>query len=338
MNINDFDFELPKTLIAQHPSQKRDHSRLMVVDRQTQTLSHHNFYDIISFLGDQDVLVINDSKVLPARLMGEKPETGAHIEVLLLKEIAKDRWEALSKPAKKVRVGTHIKVSELLSLTCVAVKEEGIRVYDLTYQGLLIEVLERLGEMPLPPYITQRLSDQSRYQTVYAKDPGSAAAPTAGLHFTPELLDQLRHKGVTIVPITLHVGLGTFKPVDVDDIKTHHMHEETYTMSAASAQILNDAKKDKKRITCVGTTSIRTLESNYQEGFHPGTYQTSIFIYPGYQFKTVDQLITNFHLPKSTLIMLISALASLPLIKEAYMLAINQNYRFFSFGDAMLIK
>ncbi|MFU8792951.1 MAG: tRNA preQ1(34) S-adenosylmethionine ribosyltransferase-isomerase QueA [Acholeplasmataceae bacterium] len=338
MNIADFDFELPKTLIAQHPSQKRDHSRLMVVDRKTQALSHHNFYDIISFLGDEDVLVINDSKVLPARLMGEKTDTGAHIEVLLLKEIAPDQWEALSKPAKKVKVGTQIKVSDLLTLTCVQIKEEGIRVYDLAYEGLFIEVLERLGEMPLPPYITQRLVDQSRYQTVYAKDPGSAAAPTAGLHFTPELLDKLRLKGVTIVPITLHVGLGTFKPVDVDDIEKHHMHEETYTMSESSAMILNQAKKDKKRITCVGTTSIRTLESNYNNGFHPGTFQTNIFIYPGYQFKTVDQLITNFHLPKSTLIMLISALASVPLIKEAYMLAINQNYRFFSFGDAMLIK
>ena len=338
MNLNDFDFELPKTLIAQHPSQKRDHSRLMVLDRSTHQISHRNFYDITSYFEKGDVLVINDSKVLPARLMGIKKESGAHIEVLLLKEVKKDTWEALTKPAKRVKIGTIVSISDLLTLTCVDVKDDGIRVYEMSYEGLFIEVLERLGEMPLPPYITQKLSDQSRYQTVYAKEAGSAAAPTAGLHFTPELLQKLKDKGVWIIPITLHVGLGTFKPVDVDDIKDHHMHKETYTLSQSSADLLNQAKKAKQKITCVGTTSIRTLESNYQDGFHPGTFETDIFIYPGYQFKTVDQLITNFHLPKSTLMMLISALAGLPLIKEAYISAINQNYRFFSFGDAMFIK
>jgi len=338
MKVNDFDFILPQTLIAQHPSEKRDHSRLMVLDRKTETIAHHTFYDIIDFLGPEDVLVINDSKVIPARLMGLKEKTDAHIEVLLLKETEKDVWEALTKPAKRVKIGTKINITERLSLECIGVKDEGIRRFKLTYEGLLIEVLERLGEMPLPPYITEKLKDQSRYQTVYAKADGSAAAPTAGLHFTQELLEMIKQKGVEIIPITLHVGLGTFRPVSVDDITDHVMHEETYTISQEAETALNEAMRLNKKITCVGTTSIRTLESNYHEGFHSGTYQTNIFIYPGYQFKAVNQLITNFHLPKSTLIMLVSALSNRDFILRAYQCAIDESYRFFSFGDAMLIK
>jgi S-adenosylmethionine:tRNA ribosyltransferase-isomerase len=338
MKVNDFDFNLPKELIAQHPSEKRDHSRLLVLDRQDQTIEHHHFYDITQYLTENDILVINDTKVIPARLLGVKDMTNAVVEVLLLKEVEPNIWEAMTKPAKRVKIGTIIKFSNLLTAECIGIKEEGIRLYKMTYEGIFIEILEQLGTMPLPPYITEKLSDKDRYQTVYAKDLGSAAAPTAGLHFTKELLDQIQSRGTQIIPITLHVGLGTFKPVQVDRIEDHHMHEETYTMSETSAKLLNEALAQGKNIVCVGTTSIRTLESNYNGKFIPGTFETSIFIYPGYTFKVVNKLITNFHLPKSTLIMLISALAGKDFIMKAYQEAIDHRYRFFSFGDAMFIK
>ncbi len=338
MKVNDFDFILPKELIAQHPVDQRDHSRLMVIDKHTEEITHKHFYDIKDELHQGDVLVINDTKVMPARLLGLKEKTDATIEVLLLKEIEKDTWEAMTKPARRVKVGTKIRFSDLLIAECTGILEEGMRVFKMHYEGLFIEILERLGTMPLPPYITERLNEKDRYQTVYAKDLGSAAAPTAGLHFTKELLETLKDKGVKICPITLHVGLGTFKPVQVDDVTKHHMHEETYTIRKESAQILNDAVKNNQRIICVGTTSLRTLESNFKDQFIPGTFETDIFIYPGYSFKVVKHLITNFHLPKSTLIMLVSALSSLSLMKKAYLNAVLERYRFFSFGDAMFIK
>ena len=338
MKVNDFDFALPKELIAQHPSEKRDHSRLMVLNRDDQTIEHKHFYNIIDELSTDDVLVLNDTKVIPARLMGIKEDTDALIELLLLKEIEPHVWEAMTKPARRVKVGTNILFTNLLRAECIGVKDEGIRLFKMHYEGIFIEILEKLGTMPLPPYITEKLEDKDRYQTVYAKDFGSAAAPTAGLHFTEELLKSIREKGIEIISITLHVGLGTFKPVQTDDIEAHHMHEETYTMSENSAKRLNDALLAHKKIVCVGTTSLRTLESNFQGKFIPGTYDTSIFIYPGYTFKVVSKLITNFHLPKSTLIMLVSALASRDFIMKAYQTAVDEKYRFFSFGDAMLIK
>jgi S-adenosylmethionine:tRNA ribosyltransferase-isomerase len=338
MKVSDFDFDLPKDLIAQHPSLKRDHSRLMVLDQQNQTISHHHFYDILDLLSPNDVLVINDTKVIPARLLGSKTDTDALIELLLLKEIEPNIWEAMTKPAKRVKIGTKIKFGALLEAECISIHDEGIRHFKMHYEGIFIEILEQLGTMPLPPYITEQLSEQDRYQTVYAKDPGSAAAPTAGLHFTKELLASIQKKGIEIIPITLHVGLGTFKPVQTEDVISHHMHEETYTLSKTSTERLNLAKQMGKKIVCVGTTSLRTLESNYQDTFKSGTYDTSIFIYPGYTFKVVDKLITNFHLPKSTLIMLVSALAGNDFIKKAYHTAIEERYRFFSFGDAMFIK
>ena len=338
MKLSDFDFHLPKESIAQHPSDKRDHSRLLVLDKETKTMHHHMFYDIYDQLTQDDVLVINDTKVIPARLLGIKEKTEATIEILLLKEISPHHWEAMTKPARRVNVGTKIHFSDLLIAECVEVKAEGLRIYKMHYEGLFIEVLERLGTMPLPPYITEKLIDKDRYQTVYANDPGSAAAPTAGLHFTKALLDKIKAKGVEIIPITLHVGLGTFKPVQTENIIEHPMHEETYTISDESAQRLNDALMHHKHIVCVGTTSIRTLESNFTDRFYPGTYETSIFIYPGYSFKVVDKLITNFHLPKSTLIMLVSALAGREFMLDAYKTAVEKGYRFFSFGDAMFIK
>ncbi len=338
MKVNEFDFVLPKEKIAQHPSEKRDHSKLMVLNCFDQSIVHRHFYDILEELDCNDVLVINDTKVIPARLIGIKEETDAVIEVLLLKELKKDQWEAMTKPAKRVKLGTKIHFDTLLTAECIEIREEGLRVFKLVYEGILIEKLEQLGTMPLPPYITEQLAEQDRYQTVYAKDLGSAAAPTAGLHFTIELLEKIKNKGIEIIPITLHVGLGTFKPVSAENIIDHHMHEETYTLTEQSTERLNLALKHHKNIVCVGTTSLRTIESNYAHGFHKGTYQTSIFIYPGYQFKAIKKLITNFHLPKSTLIMLVSALAGTEFIKRAYHEAIDNDYRFFSFGDAMLIK
>lgn len=338
MKVSDFDFNLPKELIAQHPSLKRDHSRLMVLNRDDQTIGHHHFFDIVDLLDVNDCLVINNTKVIPARLLGVKKDTNALIEVLLLKELDKDIWEAMTKPAKRVKIGTIIDFGGLITMTCISIHDEGIRHFKLDYEGILIEKLERLGTMPLPPYITEQLKEQDRYQTVYAEHLGSAAAPTAGLHFTKELLQKIEDKGIEIIPITLHVGLGTFKPVSVENVLDHHMHEETYTLSIESTKRLNDAVLNKKNIVCVGTTSLRTIESNFNEGFHAGTFDTNIFIYPGYTFKAVNKLITNFHLPKSTLIMLVSALAGYELTMKAYVEAIDQKYRFFSFGDAMFIK
>jgi S-adenosylmethionine:tRNA ribosyltransferase-isomerase len=338
MKVNDFDFELPKHLIAQHPSSKRDHSRLMVIDRLEKKISHHHFYDILDFLTQEDTLVINDTKVIPARLLGLKDDTNALIEVLLLKELEENVWEAMTKPARRVKVGTKIKFENLLTLECIKVLDEGLRVFKASYDGIFYEILDQLGTMPLPPYITEELKEKDRYQTVYATHKGSAAAPTAGLHFTEALLNKIKEKGIEIIPITLHVGLGTFKPVSVSNILDHKMHAETYILTEETAKKLNQAVSNQKRIICVGTTSMRTLESNFNDGFRSGTYQTDIFIYPGYKFRVVDALITNFHLPKSTLMMLVSALASRDLIMDAYKTAVANEYRFFSFGDAMFIK
>lgn len=338
MNVSDYDFKLPEELIAQHPIDRRDHARMLVLDKTKQSLRDAWFYDILSLLDKDDVLVINDSKVMPARLIGTKIDTDAVIEVLLLKELKKDVWEATTRPARRVKVGTVLDFNDRLTMRCVGIKDEGIRVFELAYEGLLIERLEELGTMPLPPYIKETLEEQDRYQTVYAREMGSAAAPTAGLHFTKELLDRIRSKGVTVLPITLHVGLGTFKPVSAKEVEDHVMHSETYTISKKIARALNDAKENDRKIIAVGTTSVRTLESNFEDGFHAGTFETDIFIYPGYRFQVIDGLITNFHLPKSTLIMLVSALAGKSLIERAYDHAIKSRYRFFSFGDAMFIK
>jgi S-adenosylmethionine:tRNA ribosyltransferase-isomerase len=337
MNVDIFDYHLPKELIAQHPSDRRDHARLMVVNRQKGSVIHQRFDDITTYLGPEDVLVINDTKVIPARLFATKPSTGAAIEILLLKPVTGQVWETLAKPARRVKKGTVLKVSDLLSMTCVEEGEDGIRMMELAYEGILMEVLERLGTVPLPPYITERLDNPDRYQTVYAKRPTSAAAPTAGLHFTDELLKHLSDKGVETIPVTLNIGIGTFRPVSVKKVEDHVMHAETYTISEESAARLNKAREDGKRIVAVGTTSLRTIESNHDGTFHAGTYETDIFIYPGYRFKATDALITNFHLPKSTLLMLVSAFSSTELMIRSYQEAVLARYRFFSFGDAMFI-
>ncbi len=341
MRVDEFDYNLPEHLIAQTPLLDRSASRLMVVDRLTGAISHHHFVDIVNMLGANDCLVLNDTKVIPSRIYGRKEDTDALIEVLLLKETSPNEWEALTRPAKRVKVGTTISFNNgALIAICVGIGEEGIRRFKMEYQGIFLEVLEQIGLMPLPPYIHEKLQDQNRYQTVYAKEYGSAAAPTAGLHFTSELLAKLRVKGVQIEYVTLHVGLGTFRPVTSDTIEGHHMHSEYYHMSGDVAKRLNQAKQMGKRIVSVGTTSTRTLESIYQKygEFVECHENTNIFIYPPYEFKAVDALITNFHLPKSTLIMLVSALANKEIIMAAYQEAINQEYRFFSFGDAMFIK
>ncbi|MFA5560473.1 MAG: tRNA preQ1(34) S-adenosylmethionine ribosyltransferase-isomerase QueA [Acholeplasmataceae bacterium] len=338
MKIKQFDFNLPKELIAQHPSYKRDHSKLLVANYQDKSYAHKNFFEIIDYLSENDVLVVNETKVLPARLIGIKAETDAVVEVLLLKSTEKDIWHSLTKPAKRVKIGTIVQFGDQLKMICTKVLDEGIRVFKLVYEGVFLEVLQKLGTMPLPPYITEKLANPERYQTVYAKELGSAAAPTAGLHFTPTLLKKIKAKGVHVIPIVLHIGLGTFKPVSEDNVLLHKMHEEVYTITPKSANLLNQAVKDQKRIICVGTTSLRALESNYKEQFYPGTFSTDIFIYPGYQFKVVKNLITNFHLPKSTLVMLVSALTSVDFIQKAYHEAIINKYRFFSFGDSMFIS
>lgn len=341
MKTEDFDYELPEHLIAQTPIQKRDTSRMMVLDKKTGEIEHRHFHDIVDYLGENDVLVLNDTKVMPARIYGVKEETNAAIELLLLKEMENDTWECLTKPAKRVKVGSVISFGDgRLKALCIEEKEEGIRVFKLDYEGILYEILDSLGEMPLPPYIHEKLQDKDRYQTVYAKNVGSAAAPTAGLHFTKELLEELKKKGVTILYITLHVGLGTFRPVNVEDVTKHKMHSEFYAMSKKVADTLNQAKKDGKRIISVGTTSTRTLETivNKYGKFEECSGWTDIFIYPGYTFKAIDSLITNFHLPKSTLIMLVSALAGKEHILNAYHEAVKEEYRFFSFGDSMFIK
>lgn len=340
MKTSDFYFDLPKELIAQDPLKDRSGSRLMVLDKKTGGVSHHIFREIIDFLNPGDCLVINNTKVIPARLHGIKEDTGAHVEVLLLKRLENDVWETLVKPGRKLRPGAKISFGGgLLKAEVLDIVDEGNRRIRFTYDGIFEEILDRLGEMPLPPYITHKLEDKSRYQTVYAKYDGSAAAPTAGLHFTKELLDAIQAKGIKIANITLHVGLGTFRPVKVDDVTLHHMHSEFYMVDEKAAQIINETKDSGGRVIAVGTTSTRTLETVADDNGHvrPCSGWTQIFIYPGYTFKCIDALITNFHLPESTLLMLVSALASKDMILNAYHIAVEEKYRFFSFGDAMFI-
>lgn len=341
MKTDDFNFELPERLIAQTPIKNRDESRMLVLDRKTGNIEHKHFNEIIDYLNEGDTLVLNDTKVMPARLYGVKEDTNAVIEVLLLKELEENKWESLTKPAKRIKIGTIVSFGDgRLKAKCIEIKEEGIRVFELKYEGILYEILDSLGEMPLPPYIHEKLEDKDRYQTVYAKNIGSAAAPTAGLHFTKELLKKIEKKGVNVVYVTLHVGLGTFRPVNVEDVTTHKMHSEFYIMSKETAEVLNKAKMENRRIISVGTTSTRTLETiiNLYGEFRECTGWTDIFIYPGYKFKAINSLITNFHLPKSTLVMLVSALAGKENIMKAYHEAIEKEYRFFSFGDSMFIK
>lgn len=339
-DVNYYDYDLPEDLIAQRPLKDRSSSKMLVLDKSTGVVKDRMFSDIIRFLYKGDVLVLNDTKVIPARLIGIKKDTNAVIELLLLKNIENDSWECLAKPGKRLHIGTIITFgSGELEAKVIEKKDEGIHIVELIYNGILYEILDNLGTMPLPPYIHEKLEDKDRYQTVYAKNIGSAAAPTAGLHFTKELLSQLQNNGIVIVYVTLHVGLGTFRPVSVQNIKDHDMHSEVYSMSEETANILNQAKNENRRIISVGTTSTRTLESiisKYGE-FKECSESTSIFIYPGYQFKAIDALITNFHLPKSTLVMLVSALAGRDNVINVYKHAIDNKYRFFSFGDAMFI-
>lgn len=341
MMVEDFDYDLPEELIAQTPLLKRDESRLLVLDKKTGEVEHKKFYDIVDYLNEGDTLVLNDTKVLPARLIGVKEETNAVIEILLLKNIEGDKWECLTKPARRIKEGTIVSFGDgKLKAKCCGGADDGIRHFELLYDGILMEILDELGTMPLPPYIHEKLEDQSRYQTVYAKEIGSAAAPTAGLHFTEELLERVKNKGVNIAYVTLHVGLGTFRPVSVEKIEDHEMHSEFYSMLEKDAKLLNETKKNGHKIIAVGTTSTRTLEtiaSVYGE-FRECSGWTNIFIYPGYEFKAIDKLITNFHLPKSTLVMLVSSLAGRENILNAYKVAVDLEYRFFSFGDAMFIK
>ena len=340
MKTDDFNYELPEELIAQHPLKERDSSKLMIVNRNTGDITHEIFHNIINYLDENDVLVLNNTKVLPARLIGIKESTNAHIEVLLLKNIEKDNWECLVKPAKRVKEGTIINFGNgLLKAKCINIGNEGIREFTFIYDGIFYEILDKLGSMPLPPYIKEKLKNKDRYQTVYADIVGSAAAPTAGLHFTKELLNKIEKKNIKICYITLHVGLGTFRPVNVEDVTKHKMHSEHYSMTKSVADTLNKAKKEGKNIIAVGTTTTRTLETimTKYNTFKECNGETDIFIYPGYTYKAIDGLITNFHLPKSTLIMLVSAFSSKEIIMNAYKEAINNNYRFFSFGDAMFL-
>lgn len=341
MKTSDFNFHLPEELIAQHPLEKRDTSRLMVLDKATGEIEHKHFYDVLNYLNPEDTLVLNNTRVLPARLIGEKENTGGKIEFLLLKRIEGDKWECLAKPGKRAKIGTIFTFGEgKLKCKVVDIVEEGNRVIEFIYDGIFEQVLDELGEMPLPPYITERLEDRERYQTVYSKEKGSAAAPTAGLHFTEELLQKVKEKGVNIAYVTLHVGLGTFRPVKVDDVNEHVMHSEFYHLEDDDAKIINDTKKNGGKIISVGTTSTRTLETIGDENgmVRAQSGLTNIFIYPGYEFKVVDKLITNFHLPESTLIMLVSALAGKEKVMNAYNEAVKEKYRFFSFGDSMIIK
>ncbi len=337
---SDFYFDLPEELIAQDPLEDRSSSRLLVLDKNTGEIEHHVFKDILDFLHEGDCLVLNNTKVIPARLMGVKADTGATIEVLLLKRRENDIWETLVKPGKKARSGAVISFGDgILTGTVLDIVEEGNRLIQFSYEGIFEEVLDRLGEMPLPPYITHKLQDKNRYQTVYAKYEGSAAAPTAGLHFTKELLAKVEEKGVKIAYVTLHVGLGTFRPVKEDNVLNHHMHSEFYQVTPEAAELINNTKAAGGRVICVGTTSCRTIESaaNEEGKVVAGCDNTEIFIYPGYKFKVLDNLITNFHLPESTLIMLVSALAGKEHVLDAYKMAVDMKYRFFSFGDAMFI-
>ena len=340
MRTDDFDYYLPEELIAQSPLTDRDSCKLLVLHKKTGEIEHKIFSDIIDYLRPGDALVINDTKVIPARIIGEKEDTHAVIELLLLKELGSDNWECLSKPQKRLHVGTIVTFGDgSLKAEVTEILPDGITHVKLLYNGILMEILERLGTMPLPPYIHEKLEEQDMYQTVYAKNYGSAAAPTAGLHFTPELLEEIKNNGVEIVPVTLNVGLGTFRPVQVEDVSKHVMHTESYVLSKASCEKLNEIRSKGGRIFAVGTTSTRVLETNrsrYDE-FTPEVSETNIFIYPGFEFKGIDNLITNFHLPKSTLVMLVSALAGKDNIMKAYKEAVDNKYRFFSFGDAMLI-
>lgn len=339
MDINLFDYDLPLNLIAQHPEDKRDHSRLLLIDKKNEILQDKHFYDIVDYLNKGDVLVRNNTRVIPARLFGYKIPTGAKIEVLLLKELEKDVWEVLIGNSKAIRVGTEIDFAVVLKATCLEKHHEGIHVVKFTYQGIFIEILESIGHAPLPPYIKDDAEQYSRYQTVYAKVDGSAAAPTAGFHFSEEINKKLLAKGVEIIDITLHVGLGTFRPVSVLDTKDHIMHYEYYMIGEEAAKRLNKAKSEHRRIIAVGTTSTRTLEANIRKNgvFKAESDATNLFITPGYEFKAINAIITNFHLPKSTLIMLVSAFANRELIMKAYEHAVKEQYRFFSFGDAMFI-
>ena len=341
MKVSDFNYDLPNELIAQTPLKDRSASRLLLLDKKDGNISHDHFSNIIDYLNKGDVLVLNDTSVIPARLFGEKVDTGAVIEILLLKQKENDVWECLVKKARKIKVNTVISFGEgILKAKCISVSDEGIREFEMIYEGVFYEVLDELGEMPLPPYIHEKLIDQNRYQTVYNKYKGSAAAPTAGLHFTEELLFKIKEKGIIITFVTLHVGLGTFRPVQVDEIKDHHMHTEFYQVTKETATILNEAKQFNRKIIAVGTTSLRTLETVLRDNdsFIETSGWSDIFIFPGYKFKAIDSLITNFHLPKSTLLMLVSALAGKDNITNAYNEAIKEKYRFFSFGDSMFIK
>ena len=342
MKVEDFDFHLPEELIAQTPLLDRTASRLMVVDKQAGEVEHHHFPQILNEVQAGDCLVLNDTRVLPARLMGTKEPTGANIELLLLKQNEEDVWETLAKPAKRVKIGTIVSFGDgLLQAECIGELDHGGRIFKFIYDGIFYEILDQLGEMPLPPYIREKLDDQDRYQTVFAKERGSAAAPTAGLHFTEDILAAIRAKGVEIVFITLHVGLGTFRPVSVDDINNHDMHSEFYSVTEEAAAIINRTKANGGKVISVGTTSTRTLEtvaSRHNGQIVAEQGWTSIFIYPGYEWKCVDGLLTNFHLPKSTLVMLVSSLANRDLILDAYAKAVDEKYRFFSFGDAMFIR
>lgn len=341
MKTSDFYFDLPEELIAQDPLEDRSASRLLVLNKETGETEHKIFRDIVNLINPGDCLVLNNTRVIPARLLGVKEDTGAHVEVFLLKKLTKDTWETLVKPGKKLKPGARVIFGDgLLTATILDTMEEGIRKVLFEYDGIFEEVLDKLGEMPLPPYITHKLKDRDRYQTVYARYDGSAAAPTAGLHFTNELLAELEAKGVRIAYVTLHVGLGTFRPVKVDDVTNHHMHSEHYVVTEEAADIINSTKANGGRVICVGTTSCRTIESASDDTGKviPGESDTQIFIYPGYSFKVLDALITNFHLPESTLVMLVSALAGKDNIMKAYREAIDLKYRFFSFGDAMFIR
>lgn len=341
-NINDYDFDLPEALIAQIPLEQREQSKLLIIDKESKQMQDAHFYNIVDELNSGDVLVLNDTRVLPARLHGEKVATGGHVEVLLLKNTTGDEWETLVKPAKRIRVGTVISFGDgRLKATVTEELEHGGRIIEFDYQGIFLEVLESLGEMPLPPYIHEKLIDKERYQTVYAKENGSAAAPTAGLHFTPDLLKKIKSKGVQIAYLTLHVGLGTFRPVSVENVEDHQMHSEFYSLSKKNAKIINDAKIAGGRVIAVGTTSIRTLETlgkKFNGKVAEDSGWTDIFIKPGFDFQIVDAFSTNFHLPKSTLVMLVSAFAGREFVLQAYQYAIDEKYRFFSFGDAMFVK